>query len=135
TVAQAKSDLAASIATYTKVVGHAPGSLKYPRLPKLPKSLDGATALAEKINPNILAAAFVAEAARYNVGVVAGDLLPTVTLEATGSRTIDDLDHVDHGNVNQLTILGRVSVPLYEAGSVYSAVREAKQTESQRRIE
>jgi outer membrane protein len=135
TVAEAKSNLAASIATYNRVVGHAPGSLKYPRLPKLPKSLDGATALAEKINPNILAAAFVAEAARYNVGVVAGDLLPTVTLEATGSRTIDDLDHVEHGNVNQLTILGRVSVPLYEAGSVYSAVREAKQTESQRRIE
>jgi outer membrane protein len=135
TVAEAKSNLAASIATYNKVVGHAPGSLKYPRLPKLPKSLEGATALAEKINPNILAAAFVAEAARHNVGVVRGDLLPTVTLEASGTRTIKDLDHVDDQNVNRLTVLGRISVPLYEAGSVYSAVREAKQTESQRRIE
>lgn len=135
TVAEAKSNLAASIATYNKLVGHAPGSLKYPKLPKLPKSLEGATALADKINPNILAAAFVAEAAKYNVGVVTGDLLPTVSLEASGTRTIDDLDHVDEGNVNQVTVLGRVSVPLYEAGSVYSAVREAKQTESQRRIE
>jgi len=135
TVAEAKSNLAASIATYNKVVGHAPGSLKYPRLPKLPKNLEGATALAEKVNPNILAAAFVAEAARHNVGVVRGDLLPTVTLEASGTRTIKDLDHVDDQNVNQLTVLGRISVPLYEAGSVYSAVREAKQTESQRRIE
>jgi len=135
TVAEAKSNLAASIATYNKVVGHAPGSLKYPKLPRLPKSLEGATALAEKINPNILAAAFVAEAAKYNVGVVTGDLLPTVSLQATGSRPIEDLDHVDDGNVNQVTVLGRVSVPLYEAGSVYSAVREAKQTESQRRIE
>ena len=135
TVAEAKSNLAASIATYNKVVGHAPGSLKYPKLPKLPKSLEGATALAEKINPNILAAAFVAEAARHNVGVVRGDLLPTVTLEASGTRTIKDLDHVDDQNVNQVTVLGRISVPLYEAGSVYSAVREAKQVESQRRIE
>lgn len=135
TVAEAKSNLAASIATYDKVMGHAPGSLKYPKLPKLPKSLDSANTIAEKINPNILAAAFTAEAARYNVGVVKGDLLPTVTLQAAGTRTIQDLDHVSDGNVNQLSLFGQLSVPLYEAGSVYSAVREAKQTESQRRIE
>jgi TolC family type I secretion outer membrane protein len=135
TVAEAKSNLAASIATYTKVVGHAPGSLKYPPLPKLPRDLDLANEIAEKINPNILAAAFTAEAARHNVGVVRGDLLPTVTVEASGTRSIEDLDHVDDGNVNQLSLLGRVSVPLYESGAVYSAVREAKQVESQRRIE
>jgi outer membrane protein len=135
TVAEAKSNLAASIATYTKIVGHAPGSLKYPKLPKLPKSLDSANALAEKINPNILAAAFTAEAARHNVGVVKGDLLPTVTVEASGAKTIEDLDHYSDGNVERLSLLGRVTVPLYEAGSVYSAVREAKQVESQRRIE
>ncbi len=140
TVAEAKSNLASSIATYTRVVGHAPGSLKYPKLPKLPRNLESANALAERINPNILAAAFVAEAARHNVGVVRGDLLPTVTVEAMGTRHIDDLEHVEDeergkGNVNQLTLLGRVTVPLYKSGSVYSAVREAKQTESQRRIE
>lgn len=135
TVAEAKSNLAASIATYNRVVGHAPGSLKYPKLPKLPKSLEGATAVADKINPNILAAAFVAEAAKYNVGVVKGDLLPTVSLEASGSQTIPDFDHDNSGEMSRLTVLGRVSVPLYEAGSVYSAVREAKQVESQRRIE
>lgn len=135
TVAEAKSNLAASIATYTKIVGHAPGSLKYPKLPKLPKGLDAANALAEKINPNILAAAFTAEAARHNVGVVKGDLLPTVTVEASGSKTIEDLDHYSDGNVERLSLLGRVTVPLYESGSVYSAVREAKQVESQRRIE
>jgi len=135
TVAEAKSNLAASIATYTRIMGHAPGSLKYPKLPKLPRSLESANATAEKINPNILAAAFTAEAARYNVGVVKGDLLPTVTLQAAGTRTIQDLDHVSDGNVNQLSLFGQVTVPLYESGSVYSAVREAKQTESQRRIE
>jgi TolC family type I secretion outer membrane protein len=135
TVAEAKSNLAASIATYTKLVGHAPGSLKYPRVPKLPKSLDRANELAEKINPNILAAAFTAEAARHNVGVVRGDLLPTVTLEASGSKSIDDLDHPSDGRVERLSLFGRVTVPLYEAGSVYSAVREAKQVASQRRIE
>ena len=56
-VAAAKSNLASSIANYDRLVGHAPGTLKYPRLPKLPNSLQSATALAEKINPNILSAA------------------------------------------------------------------------------
>ena len=135
TVAEARSNLAASIATYNKVIGHAPGSLKYPKLPKLPKSLNSANALAEKINPNILSAAFVAEAARHNVCVVKGDLLPTVSLQASASKTIADLDDDDRQRTEQLSLIGSVSVPLYEAGSVYSAVREAKQTESQRRIE
>ena len=134
-VAAAKSNLAASIANYDRLVGHAPGTLKYPRVPKLPKSLQSATALAEKINPNILSAAFVAEAARYNIDVVRGDLLPRVNLQASASKTIQDLDHSSQGNTEQLSLVGSVNVPLYEAGSVYSAVREAKQVESQRRIE
>lgn len=134
-VAAAKSNLASSIANYDRLVGHAPGTLKYPRLPKLPNSLQSATALAEKINPNILSAAFVAEAARYNVDVVRGDLLPRVNLQASASKTIQDLDHTSQGNTEQLSLVGSINVPLYEAGSVYSAVREAKQVESQRRIE
>lgn len=135
TVAQAKSNLGASIANYNNVVGHAPGSLKYPPVPKLPRSLESANAVADKINPNILAASFTAEAARHNVGVVKGDLLPTVSLQAQATKQIEDMDHYSNGNSEQISLLGNISVPLYEAGSVYSAVREAKQVESQRRIE
>jgi tRNA threonylcarbamoyl adenosine modification protein (Sua5/YciO/YrdC/YwlC family) len=115
------------------VIGHAPGSLKYPKLPKLPSTLEAADALAEKINPNILAAAFVAEAARQNVEVVKGDLLPEVSIAATAAKTVQDIGH--QGKTDQFQIVGSIDIPLYEAGAVYSAVREAKQTESQRRIE
>ena len=133
TVASARSNLASSIANYVNVIGHAPGSLKYPKLPKLPGNVDAAIALAEKINPNILAAAFVAEAARHNVEVVKGDLLPEVSVSATAAKTVQDIGH--ETNTDQFQIVGSISVPLYESGAVYSAVREAKQTESQRRIE
>ncbi|QIG51537.1 TolC family outer membrane protein [Nordella sp. HKS 07] len=135
TVAAAKSNLASSVANYNRVVGHSPGTLKYPKLPKLPSNLDAALVLAENINPNILNAAFVAEAARHNVGVVRGDLLPSVNLQASGTKTVDDLDHFADNNTQRLALIGSINVPLYEAGSVYSAVREAKQVESQRRIE
>lgn len=135
TVAVAKANLATSTANYNAVIGHAPGSLKYPKMPKLPGTLDAARILAEKINPSILAAAFVAEASRHNVQVIKGDLLPQVNLQASASKSILDLDHVSKGNTEQLAVIGSIVVPLYEAGSVYSAVRQAKQVESQNRIQ
>src|SRR4051794_5030196 len=69
-VATAQANLAASIANYVQVVGHAPGSLQYPKpkLSKLPPKLDDAISTAERLNPQILAQAFVAEAQRNQVG-------------------------------------------------------------------
>ena len=66
-VASAKATLAASVANYINVVGHQPGSLKYPKLAKLPKTLEQAQAAASEINPNILAAAYVEEASAFNI--------------------------------------------------------------------
>ena len=71
-VASAKASLAASVANYINVVGHDPGKLKYPKLAKLPRSLAEAQAAAEEINPNILSAAYVEEASRFNTEVVKG---------------------------------------------------------------
>ena len=132
-VAAAKSNVAASIASYVKIIGHTPGALRYPKINRLPRTLDAALATAKKINPNILAAAFVAEAAHYNIGVVRADLLPQLSLQANASRAWPDMR--DRQRVDQLTIEGVLNIPLYEAGRVYSAVRQAKQLASQRRIE
>lgn len=132
-LAGARADLAASVANYARIVGHAPGTLKYPGIAALPASLDAALAVAAETNPDVLAAAFVEEASRHSVEVVKGDLLPSLTLEATAS-----LRH-DPGNSahtsDSAIIRGVLSVPLYEAGRTYSAVREAKQVASQRRLQ
>jgi outer membrane protein len=132
-VAAAQATLAASVASFVEIVGHSPGSLKYPKLAKLPPNLDGAVATAERINPQVLAAAFVAEAAQNDVGVARAGLLPSVSLQASALAQSPDLQH--SANEETYTILGVVTVPLYEAGRVYSAVRQAKQIASQRRIE
>jgi outer membrane protein TolC len=132
-VAAAQATLAASVASFVEIVGHSPGSLKYPKLAKLPPNLDGAVATAERINPQVLAAAFVAEAAQNDVGVARAGLLPSVSLQASALAQSPDLQH--SANEETYTILGVVTIPLYEAGRVYSAVRQAKQIASQRRIE
>jgi outer membrane protein len=132
-VASAKATLAASVANYLNIVGHEPGSLKYPRLAKLPNSLDAAQAAASEINPNILAAAYVEEAASYDTEVIKGDLLPSVDLLASATHNEDPQTGVDWSE--SARVEGVLTIPLYEAGRVYSSVRQAKQIASQRRLE
>jgi TolC family type I secretion outer membrane protein len=132
-VASAKATLAASVANYINVVGHKPGNLKYPKLAKLPKSLDEAQATAEEVNPNILAAAYVEEASNYDTEVIKGDLLPAVNLQA--SAVMNDNPSSTVGSSESATVEGVLTIPLYEAGRVYSSVRQAKQVASQRRLE
>lgn len=132
-VASAKATLAASVANYINVVGHKPGSLKYPKLAKLPKTVEQAQAAAAEINPNILAAAYVEEASGYNIEVVKGDLLPAASLDA--SATFNDNPSDGTSRSESARIEGVLTIPLYEAGRVYSSVREAKHVASQRRLE
>jgi TolC family type I secretion outer membrane protein len=132
-VASANATLAASVANYINVVGHKPGSLKYPKLAKLPKTLEQAQTAAAEINPNILAAAYVEEASNYNIEVVKGDLLPAASLDAS-ARYNDDPGGGNRWS-EQAQIEGVLTIPLYEAGRVYSSVREAKHVASQRRLE
>ena len=132
-VASANATLAASISNYLKVVGHKPGSLKYPKLAKLPRTLEEAQAAAEEVNPNILSAAYVEEASRFNTEVVKGDLLPEVDLSASASISDDPSSSVETSR--SASIEGVLTIPLYEAGKVYSEVRQAKQVASQRRLE
>jgi outer membrane protein len=132
-VAAARSRLAASVASYVHIIGHSPGSLKYPKIAKLPASVDQAVATAERINPQVLAAAFVAEAAHNDIGVARAGLLPDVSLQASALAQSPDLQKSP--DEETYSLLGVVTIPLYEAGQVYSAVRQAKQIASQQRIE
>ena len=128
-----RATLAQSVANYEKIIGHAPGSLKYPRIAKLPMSLAVAQAKASETNPNILAAAFVEDASTHQIKVIRGDLLPEISIEARAS--VDDVLGRDLGNGESAAISGVLTIPIYEAGLIYSRVREAKQVASQRGIQ
>jgi outer membrane protein len=132
-LAVARANLAAAAAFYVQVVGRAPGTLRYPQLPSLvPSSLDEAVATANELNPLLLAAAFNAEAARHQIGVVRADLLPSLSLEVQFRTSRDP--NADIMSSQAGSVLGVLQVPLYQAGRVSSQVREAKQVASQRRI-
>ena len=125
--AQARARLAASRAQYEQAVGHAPGRLRFPRhCPKLPRSLKAALARAGRLNPNILAAAYNAQAARHGVEVAFGDLLPTVSLQAQLSASRNKAERFAPVKTRDARIMGTLSIPLYQGGAVYASVRQAR---------
>lgn len=130
----AQTQLARDVASYVQAVGNEPGKLNYPKISKLPKSMQTALDVAGEINPRLLAQAFVEVAANSDVGVVRSGLLPSAGL--TAAAVVDDPDLGIDDNGSQSALIGAsFSMPFYEAGLVYSQVREAKQRASQRRIE
>jgi outer membrane protein len=136
----AQGNLATSVSQYLQVVGNEPGKLNYPKIIGLPKTLKSALAAAGEINPQLLASAFVEAASNFDVNVERGRLLPEASLTADASYTDEFDDKATFFNSNKpekrLTASLNVTVPLYpQGGAVYSAIRQAKQLASQRKIE
>ncbi len=134
TLAQAKANLASSRATYGRVIGNRPGSLSYPRSIRkiLPKTLDQAINTGKSGNPQILAANFAELSARHSVDVIKGELYPDVSLEASYNYRKNPSSALSRSE--SLSVIGRLNIPLYQSGSVYSRIRQAKQSASQRRL-
>lgn len=132
-VASARSTLAESSARYAQIIGHKPDKLATPGFANNPKTLSAAIEIASSVNPNILQAAHTQLAQEHAVEVAKGDLLPSASLQANASLSNDS--QFDSGETKSANIAGVLTVPIYEAGAVYSDVRRAKQIESQRRIQ
>ena len=132
-VAAAKANLEASIAAYVAVVGAKPGKLKYAKLGRVPESLEAALSVANDISPQILAASWVHDASLHDVEVQKGALLPTIDLRASASHTVHPQDGVDWSE--RAAVQAVVNVPIYQTGREYAAIRQAKQTASQRQVQ
>ena len=134
-LATARANLAASRADYVRVIGRAPASLKYPKSirRKLPKTLDEAIAMAQQHNPGVLTARYNEEASKFAVDVAFGDLLPTADVVGRYSHREEPTSVINR--TDTLSVVGQVSVPLYQAGRERSEVREAKQVNHQRKQE
>jgi outer membrane protein len=127
----AEANLETSRAAYRKAIGRDPVDLQQPDLPaNLPTSEEDALIAAAANNPNVVFADFNERAARSDIELRRGELLPTVTLDATVDRD-KDISGSDVEDT-EAALTARLSVPLYQSGAVYSRIREAKQTASQR---
>ncbi|WP_119678361.1 TolC family outer membrane protein [Indioceanicola profundi] len=130
----AEGTLNSSRAVFARLIGVVPGDLSQPQLTlTLPNSLQETIALAEDNNPQVIAARFAQEAAVDSVDQVRGDLLPTVSINGSVGRGWDPGGL--NGTRDDASVVARVTIPLYQGGSEYARVREAKHTAAQRRGE
>ncbi len=131
---RARSNLTSSRASYLNVVGEMPGTLSPPPgIVGLPDTEREAHEIAAEENPTILRAVYAERAARQDVRGAVGGLLPEVSLDADLRRAEDQ---ASRGSLREsASVSARVTIPLYQAGSVYSQVRAARQVAAQRRLE
>src|SRR5215472_7853720 len=85
-----EGNLEVSRAEYVRAVGHPPGRLMLPReRPALPATREEALSLAANSNFSVISATFAELAARDNIDVVRGQLLPQVSVVGALARTYD----------------------------------------------
>lgn len=128
----ARGNLRVSRATFLQVTGLVPEHLEArPGISlSLPATLDEAVALAEAKNPGIQVARYEYRASDDDTDAVFGELMPEVS--AFGSLTRDWGGRSTEGTASAVGV--RASVPLYEAGSVRSRLRQARHTADQKNM-
>jgi outer membrane protein len=150
-VAQAESSLAAgrssvhaaesnyitSKATYVQVIGVEPGKLVIasPVDRFSPRTLAGALARAGSHNPAITTAMFNVGVAVQQVKLAEGALYPTVSLNGTVAKFYGSTTSLSVPETLSGSLMGVISVPIYQGGAEYATIRQAKETLGQRRLD
>lgn len=129
----AAANLAAANATYQLVIGQPPDTIGAVKSVDglLPRSLDTAIARGFQNHPAIKSAYFNVDVAAFNVKVIEGEFLPRVTITGDASHRRGGTS----GRTDSASIMGTVTVPIYQAGEPDARARAAKETLGQRRIE
>ncbi len=132
---EAEADLANQRATFARVVGAMPETLEMPITPAdLPGTLNESLTASVEQNPNVIAAKFDIDAAEADIRSARGSLLPEVSLVGNVVRAWEQNVTLPNRE-DTATIMARVTVPLYHAGTDYAKTRAAGQVATQRRLE
>jgi outer membrane protein len=127
----AEGNLQTARATFQRVVGYLPpGDLIEPQPLRLPvKNQQEAAVMAGANNPTVIAALFNDATAKNAVDVAFAALMPQVSFQGTIFQ--DQNSTYRNSYANGYQAIASVSVPIYQGGSEYSAIRQARQSEQQ----
>ena len=130
----AQSNFVTSVANYRRVIGVDPGKLA-PGTPVdrfSPSTLPAAISAGQTQSPSVLAAAYGVDVAELGVKVSEGALYPNLAVAAGASRNYDSTAQVNKQTL--ASIVGTLTVPLYQGGSEFSTIRQSKETLGQQRL-
>ena len=130
----AQSNYVTSQANYRRVIGVDPGRLA-PGTPVdrlSPNVLAKAIAQGQANSPSVLAAMYGVDVAALAVKISEGALYPNLTLTASASQGTNPAFEVAKETV--ASVIGTLTVPIYQGGAEYSAIRQSKETLGQQRL-
>jgi outer membrane protein len=132
----AQANLETSIANYRQVIGVEPTRLEPARTIEslLPHALGVAVQLALAEHPQVQAALHAVDAAALQVKLVEGELYPTLNLVGSVQNNYNDLG-VPGLRFFTGSIVGQLTIPIYQGGEEYARARQAKETLGQARLQ
>ena len=131
---QAEAQIRISEAAYQRTIGQRPGRLgEMPFIGGLPVSEEEAISLAMDYGPRAVSAQYRISAANYGVNSAISVLLPQVNLVGAIQQQFDLQTPTDQFYTYALRL--QATVPIYQNGSEWSKIRQAKELVAQRRNE
>jgi outer membrane protein len=126
--ALAKGNLRNSTARFILATGQTPHTLVEPQPPRhlVPASVDEAISAAEEARPTVIMAAYLEKAQRSTIRSLTGQLLPKFEFDASATETDAVSSTVKETEITRYT--GKLTIPIYESGSVRAQIRQAKET-------
>jgi len=135
-VLTAEANFEASQGTYRQVTGINPGKLA-PGTPVdrfSPKTLPGAVAVGVGTNPAVAAAQFNVDVALRQVKIAEGALLPNLSVQGNVQQDWLGVGMLSTMESYNASLMGTLTVPVYQGGAEYSLIRQAKETLGQQRL-
>ena len=130
----AESTVMTTRANYRRIIGNDPANLA-PASPVerlAPSTLPAAIAMSIAQNPSVTAAMYGVDVAQLQVKISEGALWPTLTLQGSVQRQFDSTVTTPKLFTNEVAL--NLSVPLYQGGAEYSAIRLNKEVAGQERL-
>lgn len=131
----AESTLMTTKANYRRVIGNEPRNLS-PAMPVdrfSPHSLEAAVAQSLSQNPSVTAAMYDVDVAELQVKLAEAGLLPTLSLQG-GIQQLQFSAHDTTLGLLNGTVQARLTIPIYQGGSEYSAIRQNKEGVGRQRL-
>ena len=137
TALSAQSTLQTSIANYRQVIGEEPKNLAPVRVLEkpLPRTLTQAIGISQVEHPAIVGSLFGVDAASLNIKVIEGALYPTVGLTGQISQRFDLTGEAVPNRALTASLMGQISVPIYDGGVTYASTRQAKEQLGQQELQ
>jgi outer membrane protein len=134
----AESNFATAQAQYQQVIGVPAPARMSPAAPVdrlSPRTLDGAYARGRTEHPTITAAMYNVDIAVQQVKIAEGALAPTLQAVGSVQKSYGSLQSLTVVESLTASIAAQYSVPIYQGGAEYAAIRQSKETLGQRRMD